>query len=97
MVKVYRYVSIADGFFTFQQLSPNMPSNRDERGRFTPDHTDAEIIEAVRKHEPAATTEVADELGIERQSADYRLRHLCDEGQVRNKKIGASLVWFTEE
>lgn len=68
-------------------------SERDERGRFAPKHTEDEVLTAVRKHEPAATSEVADELGIKRPSADYRLRHLADEGEVVKKKIGNSLAW----
>lgn len=73
-------------------------SGRDEEtGRFTPAVSDDEILEAVRTHEPAATSEVADELGIARQSADYRLRQLLDRGDVERKKIGASAVWFIPE
>lgn len=70
---------------------------RNEGGRFEPEHTDEEVLDAVRKHEPAGTKEVADELGIARQSADYRLRRLLDEGRVSKKKVGNSLVWSTEE
>lgn len=73
-------------------------SGRDEEtGRFTPAVSDDEVLEAVRVHEPAATSEVADELGIARQSADYRLRQLLDRGDVERKKIGASAVWFLPE
>jgi DNA-binding Lrp family transcriptional regulator len=72
-----------------------MKESRDESGRFTPEHTDDEVLAAVRAHEPAATSEVADELDISRQGADHRLRRLRDEGRVTSKKIGASLVWFT--
>jgi len=68
-------------------------SERDERGRFSAKHTDDEVVAAVRKHEPAATSEVADELEIKRPSADYRLRQLQDEGTVKSKKIGTSLAW----
>jgi predicted transcriptional regulator len=71
-----------------------MVDDRDTQGRFTQRHSDAEVLEAVRAHEPAATSEVADELGIVRQSADYRLRRLQEEDRVASKKIGASLVWF---
>lgn len=39
-------------------------SDRDERGRFAPKHTRDEVLAAVQKHEPAATSEVAEELGI---------------------------------
>ncbi|CAM2991758.1 MULTISPECIES: FaeA/PapI family transcriptional regulator [Halobacterium] len=70
---------------------------RNEGGRFEPEHTDEEVLEAVRTHEPAGTKEVADELGIARQSADYRLRSLLDEGRVSKKKVGNSLVWSAEQ
>jgi DNA-binding Lrp family transcriptional regulator len=72
-----------------------MGDNRNEQGRFEPEHTDADVLAAVDAHAPAATSEVADALGVSRQAADYRLRRLRDEGQVNSKKIGASLVWFT--
>ena len=66
---------------------------RNDRGRFEPEHTDEAVLEAVRKHEPAGTREIASELEIARQSADYRLRKLLDEGQVSKQKIGNSLAW----
>ena len=66
---------------------------RDERGRFAAEHSDEEILDAVREHEPAGTSEVAEAVGIARQSADYRLRKLADEGAVRSKKIGGTLAW----
>lgn len=56
--------------------------------------TDEEVLNAVRKREPAGTREVAEELGIVRQSADYRLRNLRDEGRVRSKKVGRELIWM---
>ena len=68
-------------------------SLRDERGRFAAKYTEEEILTAIRKHEPAATSEVADELGIKRPSADYRLRQLESEGKVTNKKMRNSLAW----
>jgi DNA-binding Lrp family transcriptional regulator len=71
-----------------------MVEDRGTDGRFTPEHTDEDVLAAVRAHEPAATSEVGDELGMTRQGADRRLRRLRDEGRVNSKKIGASLVWF---
>jgi len=53
-----------------------------------------DYIDAVRKHEPAATREVAEEVGVTRQGADYRLRQLEDDGLVSSKMAGNSLVWF---
>lgn len=74
-----------------------MGDDRNHEGRFTPKHADEEVLGAVRAHEPAATSEVASELDVSRQGADYRLRQLRDAGRVNSKKIGASLVWFTPE
>ena len=56
-------------------------------------HSDEEYIVAVRGYEPAATSEVAEKVGVARQSADYRLRQLEAEEKVRSKKAGSSLVW----
>lgn len=71
-----------------------MGSRHGDQGRFVADHSDEDVVAAVREHEPAATSEVAGELGIARQSADYRLRKLRETGEVASKKIGASLVWY---
>jgi DNA-binding transcriptional ArsR family regulator len=60
-------------------------------------HSTAEYIDAVREHEPAGTTEIADAVGVARQSADYRLRQLEDQGLVTSKKIGNSLAWSLVE
>lgn len=57
-------------------------------------HSDEEYLDAVREREPAGTAEVADVVGVARQSADYRLRRLEEGGEVRSKKIGNSLAWM---
>lgn len=75
----------------------NDDRERDESGQFESEYTDQEIIQAVRLSEPAGTQEVADELGIARQSVDYRLRKLLDQGRVKKKKIGNSLAWSVSE
>ena len=68
---------------------------RDEStGQFAGEVTDGDVVAAVRAHDPAATSEIGDELGVSRQAADRRLRRLRDDGRVSSKKIGASLVWF---
>ena len=66
---------------------------RNERGQFTPQYDDEEILDAVRDHEPAGTSEVANALGCTTQNADYRLRKLRDAGRMESKKVGQSLVW----
>ena len=70
--------------------------DRDNSGRFKPQVSDAEILEAVREHEPAGTSEVGEAVGVARQNADYRLRRLEEEGKVRGKKVGRSLVWTVD-
>ena len=67
--------------------------DRDSSGRFKPEVSDEEILDAVRDHEPAGTSEVGDAVGLARQNADYRLRQLRYAGRVESKKVGRSLVW----
>lgn len=68
-------------------------NQRDDHGRFAPEYTDEEFLDAVRRHNPAGTSEVAEAVGRTTQNADYRLRQLEDAARVRNKKVGRSLVW----
>lgn len=70
---------------------------RDEDGKYTPKHSDEDIIQAVKRLEPASTQEVADELGVARQSADYRLRQLSKADLIQKQKIGNSLAWSVME
>jgi DNA-binding Lrp family transcriptional regulator len=67
---------------------------RDTSGRYQSNVTDDDVVAAVRAHDPAATSEVADAVDVTRQAVDRRLRRLRDDGRVSSKKIGASLVWF---
>ena len=67
---------------------------RDTSGRYKSNVTDDDVVAAVRAHDPAATSEVADAVDVTRQAVDRRLRQLRDDGRVSSKKIGASLVWF---
>lgn len=55
---------------------------------------ESEYLVAIREHEPAATKEVADTVGVTQQGTDYRLRRLEKQGKVRYKKAGNSLIWF---
>lgn len=57
------------------------------------DGTDADYIDAVRKHDPASTQEVADEVGVSRPTASSHLKVLAASGDVQKKKIANVLVW----
>ena len=69
-------------------------NQRDDHGRFAPEYTDEEFLDAVRRHNPAGTSEVAEAVGCTTQNADYRLRQLEDMAHVESKKVGRSLVWM---
>ena len=69
---------------------------RSATGEFTETYPAAGFLAAVREHAPASTKEVADAVGCTRQNADYRLRQLREDGEVRSKKVGASLVWMLD-
>lgn len=69
---------------------------REKTGEISQKFSDDEYLEAVRKNEPAGTSEVAKAVGVERQSADYRLRKLEEEGPVESKMVGNSLVWMVK-
>jgi hypothetical protein len=70
---------------------------RSATGEFAETYPVGEFLAAVRDHAPASTKEVADAVGCTRQNADYRLRQLRGDGEVRSKKVGASLVWMLAE
>ncbi len=59
-------------------------------------YDDEDFLEAVRENEPATTKEVMDAVGCSRKGALYRLRNLEDEGVLRSKEAGTSLVWMVE-
>lgn len=60
-------------------------------------YSDGDFLDAVAKHTPASTSEVANEVGCTRRNADMRLKKLADEGKVKRKKIAASQVWTLVE
>jgi DNA-binding Lrp family transcriptional regulator len=65
----------------------------EESGTYTQKYSDSDFLSAVEKHNPASTSEVADEVGCTRRNADMRLKRLADEEKVKRKKIAASQVW----
>lgn len=56
--------------------------------------SDEDVLDAVKKLEPGGTKDIADELGLTRQGAEYRLKKLRKEGLVTSKDIGNSLGWM---
>jgi len=59
-------------------------------------HRDSEYVDAIR--EGAQTTkEIADSVGVARQSAYERLHSLEDKGKVSKEHIGNSLLWSVDK
>lgn len=72
-----------------QEKWSDMTEEEDPRRQYS----DEDFLRAVENHEPASTSEVADEVGCTRRNADVRLKRLAEEGKVKRKKIAASQVW----
>lgn len=71
--------------------------DRDEEGRFSASVSDEAVVDAVATAAPVGTSDVAEELGLTRQAADYRLRRLREAGRVEADTIGGSLAWSVSE
>jgi Mn-dependent DtxR family transcriptional regulator len=57
------------------------------------EHHDAEeYLDAIREGNHA-TSDIADAVGVARQSADERLRRLAEVGEVEYETVGNSLYW----
>lgn len=59
-------------------------------------YTEEQYLEAIRSNAPATTKEVADDVGVTRQGADYRLRTLEEDGVVSSEMLGNTLIWTVE-
>jgi predicted ArsR family transcriptional regulator len=71
--------------------------DRDEHGQFTETVTEQDILKVFdRADAPFLTaTELANELSISRQAANYRLKQMHEEDNVGRKQTGArSVGWW---
>lgn len=61
--------------------------------------TDMDILRAIRDaYAPAVgTSEIADVVGVERQTVDKHLRDLVEQGYVITKMIGQVRVWWLSD
>ena len=73
------------------------PERDPESGKLTERYSDEDFLEAVAELEPASTREIAEAVGCSRRNADVRLRKLEEANQIRMKKVGNSLTWFSVE
>ena len=72
--------------------------DRDEKsGKFTEEYPRQEFLEALTELGPSGTTDISDYVGCDRRTAYLKLKSLEEEGKVRGKKIGSSLLWEQTE
>jgi predicted transcriptional regulator len=58
--------------------------------------TVSRILRAIRNHYAPAVgaADIAEEIGVARQTVDNRLRDMWDDGLVDSKKVGRSRIWW---
>ena len=69
---------------------------RDDTGRYTPEYTDEDVLEAFESASVPVLTapEVADAIGCSRITARNRLEALAAEGRLHRKQVGARAVVY---
>jgi predicted ArsR family transcriptional regulator len=69
--------------------------NRDEDGRYNKHHTDQQYINAVRRHEPAGTRDIANDLNVDVETARLRLTNLATKDKLNQSRAGNTLIFTT--
>jgi Mn-dependent DtxR family transcriptional regulator len=68
----------------------------EESGKYTTTYTDSDFIEAIGNGDGmAATSDVAESVGCSHQTAYERLQRLEEQGEIRSREVGNSLLWST--
>lgn len=68
-----------------------------ESGKFTEEYPTQEFLEALAERGPSGTTEIADYVGCDRRTAYLKLKTLEEEGEIKSRKVGNSLLWERDE
>lgn len=68
-----------------------------ETGKFTPEFTDGQFIDAIREKGDATTTEVADAVGCKYRTAHQRLTDLEEGGIVTFREVGNARLWTVND
>ncbi len=72
--------------------------DRDEKsGKFTEEYHPQEFLEALAELGPSGTTDISEYVGCDRRTAYLKLKSLENEGEVRSRKVGNSLLWESVE
>jgi len=72
--------------------------DRDKKsGKFTEEYSPQDFLEALAELGPSGTTDISDYVGCDRRTAYLKLKSLEEEGSIRSKKVGNSLLWELDE
>jgi len=72
--------------------------DRDEKsGKFTEEYPRQDFLEALADLGPSGTTDISDYVGCDRRTAYLKLKSIEEDGEIRSKKVGNSLLWELDE
>jgi DNA-binding MarR family transcriptional regulator len=69
----------------------------EESGKFTEEYPLQAFLEALSELGPSGTTDISDYIGCDRRTAYLKLKTLEEEGEIRSRKVGNSLLWERDE
>jgi DNA-binding MarR family transcriptional regulator len=69
----------------------------EESGKFTEEYPLQEFLAALSELGPSGTTDISDYIGCDRRTAYLKLKTLEEEGEIRSRKVGNSLLWERDE
>ncbi|WP_256299322.1 transcriptional regulator [Haloarchaeobius salinus] len=65
----------------------------EESGKFTEEYPPQDFLKALDELGPSGTTDISNYIGCDRRTAYLKLKSLEEEGEVRSRKVGNSLLW----
>jgi predicted transcriptional regulator len=68
-----------------------------ESGKFTEEYPREDFLEALAELGQSGTTDISDYLGCDRRTAYLKLKSLENDGKIRSRKVGNSLLWELSE
>ena len=69
----------------------------DKSGKYTTSYPDTDFLDAIQDlGGMASTSEVAENVGCTHRTAYTRLQAIEDNGQIKSRKFGNSLVWTVD-
>lgn len=60
------------------------------------EYSDDQFLSVIKEHEPVGVTETAEHIGCSRETSRLRLAQLEEQGEVKSKTVGKSLVYFLD-